>query len=410
MAMNLEKILNSFLMKCFWILFLGLAFAVQAQELVAIRLEGLERTKPKVVERELLNRVGEPFSPEKAALEKKRLEGLDLFAEVEGAVRGDTLVYRFTEIFSWFPAPSGKQSDQDGWMLGLALIGLNVLGEDIRVEGQARASVSPWLRAKEFSVYASSPYAGNLPLDWNLDVTRVDSYDALRGFHEKSWGAWLDLRLPLGGAHSPWSVLLSGGAKQAKGFGLDPSLSGGLAFDTRDAPSDPRQGSYAEMRVTQNGALADLRKIVSFSRNIFLWNAYANYRPGSIQRYDSLYQGGANSLRGYEPDSLVAGKSELLLNAEYRLDLLPRRIFSVGEFHIFWGLQAVLGADAAFLWSEGSPFEQKNYRNSVYGGLHLLVPALERIRVEAGYAPKRKGWVIAVGLFEKTTTQRWRAR
>jgi outer membrane protein assembly factor BamA len=220
----------------------------------------------------------------------------------------------------------------------------------------------------------------------------------------------LDLRYPLGGAHSLWSVLLSGGAKKAKGFDLDPSLSGGLAFDSRDAASDPRQGSYAEMRVTQNGALADLRKIVSFSRNIFLWNAYGNYRPGSIRRYDFLYQGGANSLRGYESDSLAAGKSEILLNAEYRFDLLPRRPFSLSEIHSCWGVQAELGADAAFLWNEGNPFEQKNYRNAVYGGLHLLVPALERIRVEMGYSPKRKGWALAVGLFEKPITQRWRAR
>jgi outer membrane protein assembly factor BamA len=376
-------------------------------------LEGLDRTQPKVVERELLNRVGEPFSAEKAALEKKRLEALDLFADVQSQMRADTLVYRFTELFSYFPTPSGKQSDQDGWMLGLALIGLNAFGEDIRLEAQARASVSPWMDAKEFSFYASSPWLpgpGNLPLDWNLDITRVDSWDALRGFHEKSWGAWLDLRYPLGGPHSRWSALLSGGAKKAKGFELDPSLSGGLAFDSRDAASDPRQGSYAEARITQNGALADIRKIVSFSRNIFLWNAYGNYRPGSILGYDSLYQGGANSLRGYESDSLVVGKSEILLNAEYRFDLLPRRPFSLGGFHIFWGMQAVLGADAAFLWDEGTPFEQKKYRNAVYGGLHLLVPALERIRVEMGYSPKRKGWALAVGLFEKTTTQRWRAR
>ena len=48
----------------------------------AISFEGLEHTKSRVVERELLNRVGEPFSAEKFEAEKRRLQDLDLFTEI----------------------------------------------------------------------------------------------------------------------------------------------------------------------------------------------------------------------------------------------------------------------------------------------------------------------------------------
>ena len=43
----------------------------------SIQFEGLEHTKPRVVERELLNKAGEPFSAEKFDLEKRRLQDLD---------------------------------------------------------------------------------------------------------------------------------------------------------------------------------------------------------------------------------------------------------------------------------------------------------------------------------------------
>ena len=48
----------------------------------SIGFEGLEHTNTRVVERELLNRVGEPFSAEKFEAEKLRLQDLDLFTEI----------------------------------------------------------------------------------------------------------------------------------------------------------------------------------------------------------------------------------------------------------------------------------------------------------------------------------------
>ena len=48
----------------------------------AIRFEGLEHTNPRVVQRELLNKVGEPFSAEKFEAEKLRLQDLDLFTDI----------------------------------------------------------------------------------------------------------------------------------------------------------------------------------------------------------------------------------------------------------------------------------------------------------------------------------------
>jgi len=69
----------------------------------------------------------------------------------------------------------------------------------------------------------------------------------------------------------------------------------------------------------------------------------------------------------------------------------------------------VAGADGALLWNHDLP-DSRESRSSLYTGLHLVVPAIDRLRAEFGYSPRDRVWNISVGLFEKTTTQRWRSR
>ena len=60
----------------------GAAGCAEGVVISSIEFKGLEHTKPRVVERELLNKVGEPFSAEKFEAEKLRLQDLDLFTEI----------------------------------------------------------------------------------------------------------------------------------------------------------------------------------------------------------------------------------------------------------------------------------------------------------------------------------------
>jgi outer membrane protein assembly factor BamA len=53
----------------------------------SVRFEGLEHTNPRVVQRELLNKAGEAFSTEMFETEKRRLQDLDLFTEIEVSCR-----------------------------------------------------------------------------------------------------------------------------------------------------------------------------------------------------------------------------------------------------------------------------------------------------------------------------------
>lgn len=392
----------------------------------SIKLQGLEHTKKRVVERELQNKVGEAYSEDKFKVEKLKLQDLDLFTEIsascESAADGSVeLTYNLKEIFRWIPAPAGKKTDRDGLMLGLALANLNVMGEDIRAEIQYRTSVDPFFDRNEYALYASSPYLFGLPIGWNFEFLRTNSWDNLRKFQDASWLADLDLNVDL---NETISLLISGAYRYLEGgAGHLPEFGLGFIVDKRDSELDSRKGYYLEYMLTHIGSgvgvnhkgenywevLWDARGYATVGKFVTGATALFRYRPGTVASYDYYYHGGANTFRGHEADSLSLGVHEALLNLEERFVLLERRSASVFGINFFYGLQLVAGLDGSVLWDNGLP-HWKNYEGAVYGGVHLIIPALDRVRLEVGYSPDRGEPVFYFGLFDKTISSRWRSR
>jgi len=420
-----------------------------------------------VVERELLNRVGEPFSAEKFEAEKLRLQDLDLFTEItvtctpaapQPSSNQDTLsslvspkgitsttgqspecrisrlssnlTYTFKEIFRWIPAPAGKKTDRDGLMLGLALANLNVAGEDIRVEVQYRTTVDPFFDKNEYALYASSPYLLGIPLGWNFEFLVTDSYDNIRGFQENSILLDLDLDYKL---LPHLSLLWTVAGRDLQDAAFLPELGIGFAFDYRDSKLDTRRGVYFEYMLTHVGEgddqdseclegdcrgmggenfwelLTDARAYFTLGKFVTGATALVRLRPGDVEFYDYYYHGGANTFRGHEADSGSLGIHEALLTLEERFVLLERRSASVAGVNFFYGVQLVAGLDGSLLWDKGHP-GWDDYEGAVYGGLHLVIPALDRIRFEVGYSPDKGEPVFYFGLFDKVTSSRWRSR
>lgn len=399
----------------------------------SIEFEGLEHTKPRVVWRELTHKVGGEFSQKTFESEKLRLQDLDLFTDIYVSCKtfGDslsslvsrpssiTLTYHVKEIFRWIPSPDSKTTDRDGLMLGLALANLNVLGEDIRAEVHYRTAIDPFFENNEYAFYASSPYLFGIPLGWNIDFTRTDSWDDLREFKDASWLLSLDLNWKFVPHYSLLGKLTY--RYLEKGPGVLPEFGLGFAVDYRDSELDTRKGIYFESDVTHVGVggkrgenfvefLEDARAYYSIGRFVTGATALVRLRPGDVKRYDYFYHGGTNSFRGLNsPDADHLGVHEMLLNLEERFVLLERRSASLWGINFFYGIQLVAGFDASVLWDKGAP-GWKNYEGAVYGGLHIVIPALDRIRFEVGYSPDTGKPKFSWGILGKTTTQRWRSR
>ncbi len=433
---------------------LGLAVPAMSGECVdgtviaSVNFEGLVHTKSRVVERELLNQVNKTFSAALFNAEKLKLQDLDLFTEIEascepvtgsvegGSAFGVALTYRLKEIFRWIPAPAGKKTDRDGLMIGLALANLNVLGEDVRAEVQYRTAVDPIFDNNEYAFYVSSPYLFGLPLDWNFEFLRTNSFDELRNFQDDSWLLDLDLGYKV---RDYLSLLGTAAFRYLKAAAGLPELGLGFAFDFRDSKLDTRSGLYFEYMLTHVGygddheidcsiedrsyeegcgdmggenyweLLADGRAYYTLGRFVTGATALFRYRPGDVERYDFYYHGGANTFRGHDADSGSLGVHEALLTLEERFVLMERHGASLWGVNFFYGVQLVAGLDGSLLWDKGCP-SWKNYEGAVYGGLHLVIPALDRVRFEVGYSPDRGEPVFYFGLFDKTTSSRWRSR
>ena len=399
----------------------------------SISYEGLEHTKNRVVDRELLNKVGEPFSAEKFEVEKRRLEGLDLFTEIDASCEGSALKYRFKEIFRWIPAPASKTTERDGLMLGVALANLNILGEDIRAEVQYRTSTKHFLDNNEYAFYASSPYLFGTSLGWNFEFSHTDSYDDIRGYYDNSWLLDLDMDYKF----MPHMYILGTVVgRNLKDAAFLPEFGAGLAFDYRDSKIDTRRGIYYEYMLTHVGVgdaqdsdcdvsdgesckgmggenywelLTDARAYYTVSRFVTGATALVRYRPGDVKFYDYYSHGGVNSYRGRYGDSERLGVHEALLNLEERFVLLDRQPASIAGVNFFYGVQLVAGFDGSLIWNSGRPGWDK-YEGAVYGGAHLVVPAIDRIRFEVGYSPDRGEPKYFFGIIEKVSTARWRGR
>lgn len=422
----------------------------------ALELQGLKTTRSEVVLRELRNRVGQPFSCDAWIAEQSRLEDLDIFADVRlrvvpKEVPGDAsggppekseveLTYVFRELPPYIPFVAVSKTEQDGLSIGPALASLNFLGQGIRAEFITRFGGTTELQAS-----LSSSRFWDLPLKYDLAVLRVDSYNNFEAFHEDSWRAKLDLAQGLAeaGLPEPAYIIYAGELfwmRAGNGDGDDstfpsrilldekgdfvPRLGTGFMWDGRDRRHNPRRGLYQEVRVTQNGGFlggpADFREWLSDTRaylplhpriTLALSGLY-RFRDGttgeSFGRYDRFHAGGVNTLRGYSHDAF-RGKSEFVLTAENRMDWIRKRTLRLWRWSGYYGLQGILGWEAASLWDHNALLE-RDFHSAGFVGLHLLVAGADRIRFEVGSKFAKIQFEADVGILDKADVQRFRAR
>jgi len=109
------------------------------------------------------------------------------------------------------------------------------------------------------------------------------------------------------------------------------SLTVGLIDDSRDVPSNPQSGTYTSVSLEQAGTLLggetdfgkvllDHRRYVEVGDNVVAMRLMGGTSFGDTPLFESFTVGGANSLRGYEPDRW-RGDNLFLANVEYRHSL-----------------------------------------------------------------------------------------
>ncbi|MBF0431173.1 MAG: BamA/TamA family outer membrane protein [Fibrobacteria bacterium] len=404
-----------------------------------IRFIGLKTTEPSVVHRELIHKKGSVYNKGTWVIEKKRLERQDIFASVrlELAQKKNQveLRYQFEELPAVIPFIGGKKTDQDGIIIGPALATLNFLGRDIRLESYGRSSIKGPGKAMEFQAVASALWLGGLPIEYWLQYVYTNSYNSFESFPEKSHMALLELNQRIG---SFWNIkykaeffsiatepdnrdiLLTKNSTQDN----IPRFGFGLVRDTRESRINPHRGLYSEIMYTHSGGfagshanfgewLADFRSFIPLRQKHILHLSFlGQYRTGRIGAYDRFHVSGANTLRAYNPiTDGFSGTSEILSFAEYRYEVINKKTIRLLNLTGFYGLQLVAGTDLAYVWDRNN-FQEGIHGASYYLGAHILLPGLDRIRLELGNKAlsAKLDMGFTLGLFERTAVQRWRIR
>ncbi len=416
-----------------------------------ITFTGLNNTDQDFIRSRLKNREGSDFSLQLWDEERVILMNYDIFADINYNITaesdGEILQYNFKELpyFLFFPAM--KRTDQDGLMIGPGFTVINTFGLAIHQEFLSRETVLPDpLRAKEFLYYLYIPEVFSIPVSVESEIEYMDSWNALKLFNENSYYSTLNLKwrcsdnlsLLTNGSllfvrHDESSPYFAGNDRELLMFRGDgnwdyiPSLGAGIAVDTRERLMNPHRGFYNEVDISVHGGMlggdADFMEykydfrgyIPAGNSNIFHANILGRYRPGTITGYELYHIGGINSLRSFSPDPSICDQHEILGTLEYRYEFFANRQLSLFGLNAYYGLQGVAGTDYAFYWFPGDRFREGKSLSSVFFGIHLIVPVLERIRLEWGFNgydrdDKDIRFGVNFGWYEKAYTQGRRIR
>jgi len=399
--------------------------------ITAIDLSGPRVTREYVIRREIRSAVGEPLRIETVAADVQRLDNLSIFAEIEVSAEADgggvRLTYELKEMPAWIPWLGFSYTEQDGFSGGPKLSALNLTGRGISLGARAYFG-----GAKQSSARFVWPWVSGNHRSIDFYGARLHRADTLNDFEETSYeftptlGTYLGEHGRLSGKFSLFRMKsdVDGKTLDPDNYDTLPRLGFSVGWDTRDSWRFPRNGWQNELelwRTSGNGDFwsmnLDLRRWVPITtRRRILLSSLVSLQSGTVGEDIPVYLiyrlGGANSIRGYNVEDLgsrLYGKNQMLGTIEYSVNLLPLRRWDLWKFALRMGLDFAIFSDVGVAWSERDELSTNRTRAGVGGGLRLLVPGSEMVRLDVGWSAEG-GWHFHFASGSKPVAQRQRIR
>lgn len=406
------------------------------REVGAIEYEGLRATKDYIVHREVRTATGSPLDLALLYEDVTRLENLSIFAEVLVSVTPDgagrvRLVFKLREMPPVIPVIAFLYTEENGFSIGPGVSSLNLTGRAISLSGRAYVggadqywvrSILPWIAGNHFSI--------------DFYAAKLSRPDIRNDFNERS----AELTLKMGTYVGDHGRLLGRASRlymesDVPGHTIEAdnhdelrSLWATIGWDSRDSYRKPRRGWQCELELGKTGGpiggegdyetvTLDVRRWLPVGRSQkTLLSGLVSLQNGEVgsdfPSYLRYHIGGANSVRGYPvqgPDETQAGRSQMIGTLEHSFSLMPVRRFDVFAWSFGVGLDAALFGDAGVAWDEAGECSLARTRTGVGGGVRLLVPGAEMMRLEVGWNGQNDPvFHFAVG--SKPNAQRSRVR
>jgi len=404
---------------------------VYGRKVAEIRLIGIKRTKPYIVERELSITVGEPFTKKKEQDDYEDLDRLGIFSDIKiyGSLREDGGLVVFIDVketFSYLPFPAVSISDENGISVGGGLKSVNLGGRAQYFAGSA-------LFGGETTVELNllNPWITGNHLGYFLEYYYRNRDNVIHGFYETANEASMTLRSYLGdkgriGARVDYQGIRSD--TEGKTLSEDNvdhvvMIRAGVGYDSRDLATNPSNGWWSNVNLGKSGLFGtdsdfwqidlDMRRFQRLAHNhtLGLFSLYTG-RTGRVGVDMAPWQlfglGGSNTIRGYDVGTAV-GRNQWISTVEYRWNFVEPRSFTVVGITASLGLQLALFTDFGSAWDAESEF-RPNFLVGGGAGLRLLVPYVGIIRFDVGIGKNDPSVFLHISTKEKSERQLDRVR
>jgi outer membrane protein insertion porin family len=404
-------------------------------KLADVQFIGNRKTKPFVLERNLLSKKGDVYNEKTLSGDLKRLFGTGAFSDVRRVITVSpdnpdqyNLTIEVDEKRTGAISVGGGVDTGTGFFGSVGYTDPNFLGRQQNVNAgfsvgtgiiQRDSSTQARARNYQFDVGWSTPslFNTNNALSTSLFGRDLSSFNVPLGI-ERRVGSDITWSRPLEklGPNTSGSLSLRGENIRIRDFASDAdlrrfgindrqrkgqleggtfiSLSPTMAFDTRDNRFNPTSGWFNTVSLTGAMGLGNssygvaslnLRKYIKLREGMTLaLNAQAGRSIlGDIPEFNMFRLGGAYTVRGFSEGGLGIGSGYGLATAELRTKV--PFVSNIKHFPLKDTLTAAFFADAGTLISESkfnSIFDRAGFGASVGAGLRFNIPGLGPIRID----------------------------
>jgi outer membrane protein assembly factor BamA len=437
-----KKIITYFCLFTLFCIFAGAGFAQTGKTSQALSeyagktvskiiVIGNEKTKDKVILREMKTKVGHALDVDLVKEDRKRIQNLLLFTRVEIYPANDNdgtvgLIVIVAERWHFFPYPllfrNERSWELEKWSYGAGVLHDNVRGLNNKLlaemwlgynPGGTASFTNPWLGDDLHLYYKIGVYSMTLKSKTTQTVERFDEFHRGASFtFGKRWGYHTYTTMAVGYNYvqypKDYQYLLQGNDNDQH----LPSIGVGFQYDTRDLYQFPKDGwllsfgatNYVNVgHATYTLLSTDVRRYIPLYKELSLalrLNTDMTY--GTIPVFSHYYLGYTERIRGRFFE-VMEGDSRTLFMAEFRFPILPIQyldmdygtpLFGQYSSDLPFGISGGLFYDLGSAWFKDVENIPSTYFSGFGFGLNFHLPYINVFRVEYAFNSEWDGQLI----------------
>jgi len=391
-----------------------------------IVIEGNDKTKEKVITREITIEPGDLFNFDNAKKSLQDIYNLGYFEDVSMRLDPGNEEDSVVLVIKVIEKNTGKFGVGAGYSFGEGFMGyINVEEANLFGNGQ---SLKAELEVGNMTTYKLSfyePWFGNTPTFLGLSVydsiyNKDETVNAIASEYEEhyigaklSFGRKFENDVKIGvelKTENASYELISGNLPDDISEGLTNSITPIITYDTRDDVFNPTEGWYDSFSVQFSGGILggdyDYRKydlvlrtyittdileekgeestlVNTINEGVLALRAMGGYSDSKLPSFDRYEIGGVSTIRGYDYEEF-SGDKMLVLNAEYRFPLAEN-------------FQGVVFADCGNAWDYDEPISINDLKFGAGLGVRFDTP-IGAIRIDYGIGEDKEGqFYLSIG-------------